>query len=529
MSHPSGTMLGDDSSDADEQGRCGRSHHPRDRGDVGSVAVARAVAALLCRVDACRVQALEQVKANLEVRAAQRKQGVAENDLTPALGWSRESLTSAWRAARDEAHPWHTDVSIHAFRTGLDNAAQALGNFSKSRTGKRRGRKVGFPRFKNRHSRQAVTFVELNVDHHHWINPDSRTHVRLMLPRKATGGTWERRHTRPRAEQAAGRDRRSELAWLHTHQPDAVAEVWALCEDGCARVQALTIKHEGGRWKAVFRLRMLDGSPRLRNPGAPVKQHGGAIGVDLGLTHLVTLDRPVPGLTDEHGHVPNPRVLDQHLTRLRRIDRAIARSVKGSKNRTKLLRRRARLHGRIAATRKLYVHEVSRRLAGGFDVVCVEDLNVSGMAARKGLRNGRSVAEASMGALLRQLDYKTNARGTRMVRVGRFYPSSQTCSQCGARAKLPLWQRAYHCTTCGLTLDRDVNAARNIRAEGERLLREQQDQQDVPDVASIREETQNGEPRPDETEPALPKGSAGGRGSFEAATDPVTPALAGVT
>ena len=303
----------------------------------------------------------------------------------------------------------------------MDNAAAALKNFSESRSGKRRGRRGGFPRFKNRHSRQAVTFVELaeGVDHRHWISQDTRTHVRLMLPQRAGDGTWERRHTRPRSQQAAGRDRRSELAWLHTHQPDAVAEVWQLCESGRAKVQALTIKWEGGRWKAVLRLRLLDGSRRLRNPGTPVKRHGGTIGVDLGLKHLVTLDRPVPGLTDEHGHVPNPKVLEQHLARLQRTDRAIARAQKGSKNRAKLLRRRAKLHGKITATRRLALHELSRRLAGGFDIVCVEDLNVAGMARRKGLRNGRSVAEASMGQLVRQLSYKTADRSAQLVRIGR--------------------------------------------------------------------------------------------------------------
>lgn len=271
--------------------------------------------------------ALEQVASNLKVRRAERERGVPDDELTPALGWSRESLISTWRAVRDEVHPWHRDVSIHAFRTGLDNAAGALKNFSESRSGKRRGRRVGFPRFKNRHSRQAVTFVELadGVDHRHWINADTRSHVRLMLPRRADDGSWERRHTRPRSEQADGRDRRSELAWVHTLQPDTVHEVWRWCATGRARIQALTIKYEGGRWKAVFRLRLLDGTRRLRNPGEPVARHGGAVGVDLGLKHLVTLDRPVPGLTDEHGHVPNPRVLERHLARLRRLDRAIAR------------------------------------------------------------------------------------------------------------------------------------------------------------------------------------------------------------
>jgi putative transposase len=125
-----------------------------------------------------------------------------------------------------------------------------------------------------------------------------------------------------------------------------------------------------------------------------------------------------------------------------------------------------------------------------------------------------------MGELVRQLDYKISDQAATLVEVGRYYPSSQTCSRCGARTKLPLWQRVYDCTSCSLVLDRDVNAARNIRAEGERLLRDQHEH----DVASIRGETRNGEPRPGETEPAP---GAGGHGSFEAATDPAAPASAG--
>ena len=125
-----------------------------------------------------------------------------------------------------------------------------------------------------------------------------------------------------------------------------------------------------------------------------------------------------------------------------------------------------------------------------------------------------------MGELVRQLEYKTSDRHATLVRIGRYYPSSQTCSRCETRTKLALWQRIYRCSICGLTLDRDVNAARNIRAEGQRLSREQH-------VASIRGETRNGEPRPGDTEPAQQQ-RAGGRGSSEAATDPAAPALRGV-
>lgn len=346
---------------------------------------------------------LDEVSANLATRKAEREAGVAEDDLTPALSWSSYSLMAHWRANRDQTHPWYEQVSTHAFRTGIENAATALRNFSESRSGKRRGRPVGFPRFKNRHSRQSIRFVEMaeGVDHHHWVNGDTLRHVRLMLPQRAPDGTWERRHTRPKSQQTRGRDRRNEVAWIRAHQGDAVDEVWRLCESGAAQVQSMTLKFDGGRWKAVFQLRVWtdtgNNTGRLRNPGEPVKLHGGAVGVDLGLEHLATLDRTIPGLTDEDGHVPNPRPLQRNIERLRRIDRAIARCQNGSKNRAKLIRRRQLLHGRVASTRKLYLHELTRRLADGFDTVCIEDLHVSAMTRRKGIDSASPWATPASG------------------------------------------------------------------------------------------------------------------------------------
>ena len=111
------------------------------------------------------------------------------------------------------------------------------------------------------------------------------------------------------------------------------------------------------------------------------------------------------------------------------------------------------------------------------------------------------LADASLGELRRQLDYKTIDLGARLVVVDRFHPSSKTCSHCGlVKAKLALWERTYVCddARCGLVLDRDVNAARNITREAARLL-EQQPQQAV---AGLRPETRNAEPRPHKTMPA---------------------------
>jgi putative transposase len=224
------------------------------------------------------------------------------------------------------------------------------------------------------------------------------------------------------------------------------------------------------------------------------------VGVDAGLDHLLTLTEPVAGLTDEHGHVPNPRVLDQQLGRLCRLDRAISRCEQGSRNRKKLLARRARLHGRIAKTRALHLHRVTNILVARFSVIAIETLHVAGMN-RKQRRLGRSFADAALGEAARQLGYKTSDRDTLLVPVGRFYPSSKTCSRRGTvKAKLPLSVRVFDCEHCGLVLDRDVNAARNIYREAARIIAQRMvDAQAHDDVAGLRPETQNADPRSCET------------------------------
>jgi putative transposase len=217
---------------------------------------------------------------------------------------------------------------------------------------------------------------------------------------------------------------------------------------------------------------------------------GKVVGVDAGLRHLATLSVPVRDLSDADGHVENPVVLGSQLRRLRKLDRAVSRTEKGSKNRSRLLKRRARLHGTIAKTRALELHRITNELVRYFGVIGIEDLNVVGMGTRRG-RLGRSVADTSLGELRRLLEYKIAERGTSLVVVDRFYPSSKTCSSCGSvKAKLDRSARVFECTTCRAVIDRDVNAARNIAGEVQRLLGEQNRP-----VAGLRPETQNADPR----------------------------------
>src|ERR1019366_8621155 len=126
-------------------------------------------------------------------------------------------------------------------------------------------------------------------------------------------------------------------------------------------------------------------------------------------------------------------------------------------------------------TRDLYLHRLTTTLSGSFETVVLEDLNVSGMVKKKtnpttkGL--SRSILDAGFCEVRRQLTYKAEDRHHRVVVVDRFYPSSKRCSHCGeTRAKLALRERVFECSTCGISLARDVNAARNIRREGQRLL-----------------------------------------------------------
>ena len=430
------------------------------------------------------------VKDNLAVRKAQRAAGVPEDRLTPALSWSARSLSKRWNEVKGAEAPWWPEVSMHAFRSGVISAAAALENWHGSKTGKRKGRRVEFPRFKSkRRSTPSVSFVEINHQLS-WLHPD-RHHVRLMLPQSSPDPDLARR--------------RHLVGWLHTIE--STRDLYRLVESGEATIQKLTISYRGGRWRAAFQVRY-----RKAPAAPPAKRLGVLVGVDVGIRYLATLSVPVEGVTDDEGHVANPHVLEAQLERLKKLDRQVARSQPGSKSRRRLLRRRARLHGRVAQTRALHLHRLSAALADGFDAVAVEDLNLQGMANRN-RHLGRRLAEAGLGELRRQLDYKTADRGHQLVAVGRFYPSSKTCSACGTvKAKLPLWERIFICDDCGTTLDRDVNAARSIAREAHRLLGQhrevRQGLQDQYDGAGLRPETANAAPRPGKTADA-PADAAG--------------------
>jgi putative transposase len=159
--------------------------------------------------------------------------------------------------------------------------------------------------------------------------------------------------------------------------------------------------------------------------------------------------------------VPAPRPLASSLRRLRRASRVHARKASGSANRRKAAARLARLHARVASVRADALHKATSDLAARYAVVVCEDLNVAGMTRNRKL--ARAIVDAGFGEARRMLAYKTAWNGGKLLRAGRFFPSSKTCSGCGVvKAKLALSERTYRCQTCGLVIDRDVNAAANL-------------------------------------------------------------------
>ncbi|WP_334304049.1 transposase [Blautia obeum] len=156
--------------------------------------------------------------------------------------------------------------------------------------------------------------------------------------------------------------------------------------------------------------------------------------------------------------------------KLAREQRKLSRCQKGSQNYKKQKKRVALCHEKIRNQRKDFQHKLSASLAESFDAVCVEDLNLKGMAG--GLHLGKGVHDNGYGLFLSMLEYKLEERGKYLIKADRYFASSKICSVCGnKKEELSLSDRIYYCE-CGNRMDRDVNAAVNIMNEGKRIFAE---------------------------------------------------------
>jgi putative transposase len=210
------------------------------------------------------------------------------------------------------------------------------------------------------------------------------------------------------------------------------------------RILAATVRETAGKWFV---------SIRVEQEIAVRENQAAAVGVDLGVNRLATLS--------DGAVFDAPKALKSKLSQLRRVNRLHAKRRKGSKRRERMRKRLARLHYRIACIRSDALHKLTAHLARSYGAVGIEDLNVAGMLQNR--RLSRAISDCGFAELRRQLDYKCQWYGSRLIVHDRFFPSSKTCCRCGAvKDELPLSERVFRCDGCGLVLDRDHNAAVNL-------------------------------------------------------------------
>jgi len=211
------------------------------------------------------------------------------------------------------------------------------------------------------------------------------------------------------------------------------------------RILSVTISRRADAWYASFTIEV-HYEPDLRADTS-------LVGVDLGITVLATL-------SDGSDPVPAPKPLRRYLKKLVRLSHALSRKQRGSKNRAKAKIKLARLHRRISDIRADSLHKLTTYLTR-YRTIVIEDLNVGGMLANRHL--SRAIFDVGMFELRRQIEYKAAMAGSSVVVARRWFPSSKLCSTCGAKNEsLTLAQRNWTCLSCGMSHDRDRNAALNL-------------------------------------------------------------------
>lgn len=384
---------------------------------------------------------LALVKAVMDQRAAERSYGIAEDQLTPASGWSLPALRKVWNQRKVNCAPWWAENSKEAYNTGLDGLARGLDAWSKSRTGQRAGRAVGFPRFKTARAPRSVRFstgvIRCEADRRH-----------ITLPR---------------------------LGVVRTHE--STRKLARRIEAGTARILSATVRHDSaGRWYCSLQTIV---AAKARPAHARRSPHP-VVGVDVGVKADSLLVVATPEGT-EIDRVAAPKSLTAAQARLRALQRRVARQRgpydSGTKTKqapSKRWRRTqdriGRTHAHAAAVRRDVLNKATTVLAQQHQVVVVETLNATGMRTKGGAYKrglNRALADAALAEIRRMLGYKTRWYGSSLVEADRHFPSSKTCAACGRRKpNLTLADRVFNCDECGMQIDRDLGAAINLARLG---------------------------------------------------------------
>lgn len=213
----------------------------------------------------------------------------------------------------------------------------------------------------------------------------------------------------------------------------------------------VVVKRIADKWFAVVNVELAITAKPSTNENQVV------LGVDVGIKDML--------ITSNGDYFENPKALKKNLGKLKRYQRSLSRKQEGSKNRFKQQMKVARLHYKIGCIRKYAIHKATTSIVESADVIVLEDLNVSGILKNHNL--AQAVSDVSFYEIRRQIEYKAKWAGKQVIIADRFYPSSKTCSCCEWKnEELKLSDRIFKCKQCNLELDRDLNAAINLKRYG---------------------------------------------------------------
>jgi putative transposase len=392
-------------------------------------------------------QCLQMVKNALTQRRADR------NIELPWTGFDLINAFNAWKKTADAGRvftvdsdgvaeatvtglTWRREVCQQVFEEAAVDLGQGLKAWSDSRSGKRAGRRVGFPRFKKKTG--DIASFRLRNKH-----PEGKP------PAMRVGD-----NDRPRSVTLPG------IGQIAVH--DDTRRLRRMIAKNRAKIRFATVSCHGDRWWLSLNVEAADLHSAHQHPGG---LHEGTrwVGVDRGLSvFLVAADADgVEVSRIDHA----PKALASGLKQQRRLSKSLSRKTKGSRNRIDAAVRLGRHHHRVANLRRHFLHQVSGALVKTHDRLVIEDLNVAGMLTNH--RLARAISDASWSEFARMLIYKQAWRGGQLVEADRWYPSTRLCPQCGAiNAEMTLADRVFSCG-CGHSDDRDRNAATNLARWGQ--------------------------------------------------------------
>lgn len=335
--------------------------------------------------------------------------------------WYEDFQNAILKMKKQEETEWLKNVDSTCLQNAVRNLDNSIDNFVKSKQGKRKGPKVGYPKYKRRSNKQSAKFTSNK-------NPAGTTckvdfnNQKIKIPKLKS---W--------------------ISFANEISEDRIPN---------GSLQSITItKNPAGHYFASLLYKVekkqINYIPNVNN----------CIGIDFGLKTFIT--------TSNGDKIESPKAYKKSQKRLARLSRQHSRKKTNSKNREKARIRLAKQHEKVANQRKDFNHKTSRKLVNEHDFIFIEDLNIKGMSKLY----GKQVNDVAWSQLVSFMNYKAIREGKFVIKINRYFPSTQLCSHCGYQNKeLTLDNRKWTCPHCNTFHDRDINAAINILNEGKRIL-----------------------------------------------------------